>query len=221
MDQEIKKVDIESKLYLNENDYHLTYKKLINQNDKYKTYMIEALIIGKMVEKPIEEIKQNKIIFESFEDYQLLNIQNTDKKWIHNIIDHKSESNDIIYENDNLIYIPDHKWDNNLKNLHILGIFKDKNLSSIRDLNKNHIEILEKCIIDGKKIINEKYGIDNLIIYFHYRPSVWQLHIHFINIETDNKDSFVLPRAHLGSTVIQNLKYDSSYYLNANLEVLI
>jgi hypothetical protein len=83
--------------------------------------------------------KQNKIIFESFEDYQLLNIQNTDKKWIHNIIDHISESKDIILEDSNLIYIPDYKWDNNIKNLHILGIFKNKNLNSIRDLNKDHI----------------------------------------------------------------------------------
>jgi m7GpppX diphosphatase len=212
---------MESKLYLNENDYHLTFKKLINENDKYKTYMIEALIMGKIIEKPIEDIKQNKIISESVKDYQLLNVQDTDKNWIYNIIDHKSESENIIYENDNLIFIPDYKWDNNIKNLHILGIFKNKNLNSIRDLNKDHIKILEECIIDGKKIIKEKYHIDNLIIYFHYRPSVWQLHIHFINIDTNNKDSFTLPRAHLVSNVIQNLKYDTNYYKNANLEVLI
>jgi m7GpppX diphosphatase len=212
---------MESKLYLNENDYHLTFKKLINENDKYKTYMIEALIMGKIIEKPIEDIKQNKIISESVKDYQLLNVQDTDKNWIYNIIDHKSESENIIYENDNLIFIPDYKWDNNIKNLHILGIFKNKNLNSIRDLNKDHIKILEECIIDGKKIIKEKYHIDNLIIYFHYRPSVWQLHIHFINIDTNNKDSFTLHRAHLVSNVIQNLKYDTNYYKNANLEVLI
>jgi m7GpppX diphosphatase len=212
---------MESKLYLNENDYHLTFKKLINENDKYKTYMIEALIMGKIIEKPVEEVKQKKIILESYEDYQLLNVHNTDKNWIYNIIDHISESENIIYENDNLIFIPDYKWDNNIKNLHILGIFKNKNLNSIRDLNKDHIKILEECIIDGKKIIKEKYDIDNLIIYFHYRPSVWQLHIHFMNIDTDNMNSLVLPRAHLVSNIIQNLKYDTNYYKNANLEVLI
>jgi m7GpppX diphosphatase len=212
---------MESKLYLNENDYHLTFKKLISENDKYKTYMIEALIMGKLIEKPLEIIKQNKIILESVEDYQLLNVQDTDKKWIYNIIDHKSESENIIFENDNLIFIPDYKWDINIKNLHVLGVFKNKNLNSIRDLNKDHIKILEECVVDGKKIIKEKYDIDNLIIYFHYRPSVWQLHIHFMNIDTDNKNSFVLPRAHLVSNVIQNLKYDTNYYKNANLEVLI
>jgi m7GpppX diphosphatase len=183
--------------------------------------MIEALIMGKIIEKPVEEVKQKKIILESYEDYQLLNVHNTDKNWIYNIIDHISESENIIYENDNLIFIPDYKWDNNIKNLHILGIFKNKNLNSIRDLNKDHIKMLEECIIDGKKIIKEKYDIDNLIIYFHYRPSVWQLHIHFMNIETDKKDSFALPRAHLVTNVIQNLNYDTNYYKNANLEVLI
>jgi m7GpppX diphosphatase len=212
---------MESKLFLNENDYQLTFKKLRTSNDIFKTYFIEVLITGTMVERPIEEIKHNKIIIESPLDYQLLNIIDTNKNWIYNIIDHKSESENIFFEDDNLILIPDYKWNNNLKNLHILGIFKDKSLNSIRDLNKNHIEILEKCIIDGKKIIKEKYGISNLVIYFHYRPSVWQLHIHFMNIETDNKESFMLPRAHLVTNVIQNLKYDSNYYSNANLEVLI
>ena len=212
---------MESKLFLNENDYHLTFKKLRTSNDIYKTYFIEALITGTMIERPIEETKNNKIIIESPQDYQLLDIKDTNKIWIYNIIDHKTETENIAFEDDNLIFIPDYKWDNNLKNLHILGIFKDKSLNSIRDLNKNHIEILEKCIIDGKKIIKEKYDISNLVIYFHYRPSVWQLHMHFMNIETDNKESFILPRAHLVSNVIQNLKYDSNYYLNANLEVLI
>ena len=40
---------MESKLYLNENDYHLTFNKLINENDKYKKYIIESIIIGKII----------------------------------------------------------------------------------------------------------------------------------------------------------------------------
>jgi m7GpppX diphosphatase len=159
------------------------------------------------------------IILESYNDYLKLNVSNNDKTWIYDIIDHKAEQADIIYEDNEIIIIPDYKWDGNKKNLHILGIFKDKNLYSIRELDCTHISLLENSIINGKKIIKEKYGINNLIIYFHYKPSVWQLHIHYMNIETENNESISLPRAHLINTIIQNLKNDSNYYKNANLEV--
>jgi len=214
---------MESKLYLNTDKYFVTFKKLTEENDKYKQYFIEVLICGKMIEKPIDTLELNpkKLILENYNDYTKLNIKNIDKEWIYNIIDHKAESNDIIFEDNNIILIPDYKWDKTLKNLHILAIFKDKSLGSIRDLQASNIEVLEESIQNGKKVIMEKYGIDNLISYFHYRPSVWQLHMHFTNIDTDNKNSFLLPRAHLANTVIQNLKNDSDYYRKAILEVLI
>jgi len=214
---------MESKLYLNTDKYFVTFKKLTEENDKYKQYFIEVLICGKMIEKPIDSLelrKQKKLILEKYDDYTKLDIKNTDKEWIYNIIDHKAESNDIIFEDNNIILIPDYKWDKTIKNLHILAIFKDKSLGSIRDLRANNIEELEESVENGKKIIMDKYGIDNLIVYFHYRPSVWQLHMHFTNLDTDNKDSFLLPRAHLAKTVIQNLKNDTEYYIKAELEVL-
>jgi m7GpppX diphosphatase len=211
---------MESKLILDESKYQLTFKKLINTNDKYKKYFIEALITGTMIEEPIINKKQNKIINESYNDYLLLDVKNIDKTWIYNIIDHLNETENILFENNNVIYIPDYKWNNDIKNLHILGIFKDKSLYSIRELNGNHINMLENIIEDGKRIIKEKYKVDNIIVYFHYHPSTWQLHIHFMNIES-NSESYLLPRGHLASNIIQNLKIDSEYYSKVTLEVLI
>jgi len=212
---------METKLYLNESDYQIVFKKLLEENDKYKQYFVELLINGKMIERPIEKNKNKKIMNESYLEYLELKVHNTDKEWIHNIIDHKSELNSIIFENNDIILIPDYKWDLNKKNLHILAIFKNKNLSSIRDLIGDDIKMLEESILIGKKIIKDKYDIKNLVIYFHYRPSVWQLHMHFMNVETDNKESFSLPRAHLVSSVINNLKNDSNYYINNDLEILV
>jgi len=212
---------MESKLYLNTDEYQVTFKKLIEENDNYKQYFVTVSTNGKLIERPIQLKKNKRIIYENYNDFKELNIEQIDKTWIYNIIDHKAESNDIIFENSDIIIIPDYKWDQNLKNLHILGIFKDKNLSCIRDLNGNMINILEDSIKNGKKIIKEKYNIENLIIYFHYRPSVWQLHIHFMNAESNDKKSFSLPRAHLASTVIDNLKNDTDYYCKAILEVFI
>jgi hypothetical protein len=212
---------MESKLYLNTDEYQVTSKKLIEENDNYKQYFVTVSTNGKLIERPIQLKKNKRIIYENYNDFKELNIEQIDKTWIYNIIDHKAESNDIIFENSDIIIIPDYKWDQNLKNLHILGIFKEKNLSCIRDLKGNMINILEDSIKNGKKIIKEKYNIENLIIYFHYRPSVWQLHIHFMNAESNDKKSFSLPRAHLASTVIDNLKNDTDYYCKAILEVFI
>lgn len=158
-------------------------------------------------------------MLETYNDYLKID-KNIDKQWIFNIIDHKSESEDIIYENNDVIIIPDYKWNRDNKSLHVLGIYKDKSLFSIRELNNSHIKILEESIKDGKKIIEEKYGFDsnNLIIYFHYYPSVWQLHIHFMNNKYIS-ESYSLPRAHLASTVIENLKIDSEYYRKVKLEI--
>ena len=59
---------MESKLYLNTDKYFVTFKKLTEENDKFKQYFIEVLICGKMIEKPIDslELKQpKKIILEN------------------------------------------------------------------------------------------------------------------------------------------------------------
>jgi len=150
---------------------------------------------------------------ESYTDYLNLKIKDNlkEKEWIYNIIDHLAESDDIIFEDTNIIIIPDYKWNKDKDDLHILGIFKDKKLRSIRDLNESHIEILSLSIQNGINIIKTKYNIDNLVIYFHYHPSVWQLHVHFMNTKC-NSESRLIPRAHLAHILIQNLKIDTNYY---------
>jgi len=159
-------------------------------------------------------------MLETYNEYLKIN-KNINIEWIYNIIDHKAETEDIIYENKDIIIIPNYNWNRDNNNLHVLGIFKDKRLKSIRDLRNEHIEILEESIKNGKNIIKDKYNFDinNLIIYFHYHPTVWQLHIHFIN-KNYISDSYTLPRAQLASTVIENIKIDSEYYKKVKMELL-
>ena len=85
------------------------------------------------------------------------------------------------------------------------------------------LEIAEKCKEDGLKIIEEKYKVksNKIVIYFHYHPSTWRLHIHFQNINAISNRSMTLPRAHPLSLVIQNLKMDSDYYKKCLLEVVV
>ena len=186
-------------------------------------YSIKVIASGTLIETSKNEIHKSKLKLETYDDYLKLDIKDNlkEKKWIYNIIDHKAEQKSIIFEDNNIIIIPDYKWNYNINELHILGIFKDKSLRSIRDLNSSHLKMLKESIQIGYKIINKKYDVEvnNILTFFHYHPSTWQLHIHFMHINDIKTRSFILPRAHLYSNVIQNLELINDYYKKIELEI--
>jgi m7GpppX diphosphatase len=210
-----------SKIYFNEKSIQILDKVLEQQNDTYYKYKLNCLVEAIIIENTtVEKSKFNNLKMETYIDYKKLNVNTLNKEWIYNIIDHKSESENILSETDNLIIIPDYKWTKNLDDLHILCIFKDKSLFSVRELTNIHIPLLEEAIKIGSQTIKEKYGInqDSLIMYFHYHPSVWQLHLHYMRFDSKSH-SFSLPRAHSINSVIQNLKLDTDYYKKVELEI--
>jgi m7GpppX diphosphatase len=227
-------------IYINEESIEIIEKDLIQENDRYFTYKCRISGSGKLIENIIKDTNKQsykkikiesinkssqntliKIKQESYDDYKKLKVEDSDKIWVYNILDHKAESNRIIFEDEYVILIPDYKWNDSIDNLHILCFFKDKRLYSIRELVSDHINILENIIINCTKCIKEKYNVleENMLMYFHYHPSVWQLHIHFTNIKLMNH-SLLIPRAHCVRQVIENLKIDSDYYKKVKLEVL-
>jgi len=226
-------------IYINEESIEISEKELVEKNDTYFTYNCKIISNAKIIENTKKDPKRSskkikiesenpnlfvsklKIKLESYDDYKKLKVEDEDKVWAYNIIDHVAEKEKIIYEDKDIILIPDYKWNNSIDSLHILCFFKDKKLYSIRELTSEHISMLENSIINCKKCIKEKYNIleDNLLVFFHYHPSVWQLHIHFTNIKLIS-NSILIPRAHLVSQLIENLRIDSNYYKKVKLEVL-
>lgn len=192
---------------------------------------------GRSPEKNDTESKRSKshndiekisriIKLESYNDYLKLTNDSTHKlniKWTDDIIDGHRQ-NEIIVKNEFMVFFPDYNWkDGNLNNLHMIGMIIDKKIKSIRELTLEYIPILEKCRVDGLKMIEEKYKVksNKIVTYFHYHPSTWRLHIHFQNINARSYTSMTLPRAHPLYLVIQNLKIDSDYYRKYLLEVVV
>ena len=70
--------------------------------------------------------------------------------------------------------------------------------------------------------IKEIYGLkeENLKIFFHYDPSTYHLHIHFINTENTEAWSSV-EYSHDLDTVIFNLTMDSDYYKKIKLNIRV
>ena len=154
---------------------------------------------------------------ESYDDY-ISNILpeglTRNRQWIYDIFDGKKEQDRILYQDDDFVLIPDIKWDGKEKwELRVVAFFKDKKLHSMRDLTADNLELLEKVKNIGSKIINEKFKLDEnqLKIFFHYRPTVWQLHMHFHCLFLKHTSSSI-ERAHSIYSVIENLKLDTDYF---------
>lgn len=92
-----------------------------------------------------------------------------------------------------------------------LIIFTDKSLKTIRDLRAEHIPMLTSMNKQVKLWLHKHAPQENWEFYFHYMPSVFQLHLH---VNTDramrNPD-----RIHPLHVVIKNIRQNADYYSKA------
>ena len=201
-------------------------EKTIFINDIYEKYSGYTTVKGDLlVCNDASKMKSSthKIKRESYNDYlNFIKNYNIEKdKWIYNIIDGLNEQNSIIYKDELCIIIPPYTFDGkDIGKLHILSIPTDKTLRCLRDLRQKHIPLLEHMMNKTISIISSKYNLNlpDLKIYFHYEPSVYHLHIHFVNVEFIDANSSV-EYSHEINNVIYNLLLDDNYYKNIILNV--
>lgn len=140
-------------------------------------------------------------------------------EWVHNILNGTAEQDRLLLNTENFVMLPDYKWhEGNLDQLYCLVIFKDLSLRSIRDLKDEHLGLLENTLKQVQKKIHSKYNVhDNqLLAFFHYHPSYYQLHLHVIRV------GHVIGGAHVGvahslTSVMENLKMKKKFYQKAVL----
>ena len=54
----------------------------------------------------------------------------------------------------------------------------------------------------------------------HYLPTYFHFHVHFVHIDNENASSDI-EKAHLLSTIIQNIKLNNQYYNLCDLEYVV
>jgi m7GpppX diphosphatase len=198
--------------------------KTIMENDSFTKYEAIAEVKGEyIVCNDITKLKtySTRIIKESYEEYlDFLSKRDIEKdRWIYNIIDGLAEQDKILFRDNNIIVIPTYLWDSkNIQKLHILCLPIDKDLRTIRDLSLKDVPLLEQMKDITLNMIEKNYGLkeENLKIFFHYDPSTYHLHIHFVNTAYTESWSSV-EYSHDLDTVIFNLKMDSDYYKKIKL----
>ncbi|XP_078054945.1 m7GpppX diphosphatase isoform X2 [Mustelus asterias] len=102
--------------------------------------------------------------------------------------------------------------------LYLIAICKRHGVKSVRDLTAEHLPMLQNILKEGQVAISKQYNIpgSQLRIYFHYQPSYYHLHIHFTALGYDAPGTTV-ERAHLLSSVIENLQTNPEYYQKRTL----
>lgn len=189
------------------------------ENDIYEKYEATAEISGELIIcNDITKMKhtEKKLVRETYEEYVIsLNKRDPNKdKWIYNIVDGTSEQEQVLYRDESCIVIPTYMWDSvNIDKLHILCLPTDVTLRSIRSLTAEHIELLEHMKKVTLETIKNKYGLDEgyLKMFFHYEPSTYHLHIHFVNTAHYDARSSV-EYSHELNNVMFNLSLYSQYY---------
>ncbi|GIY90911.1 m7GpppX diphosphatase [Caerostris darwini] len=144
-------------------------------------------------------------------------------QWVYNILEHKSETERIIFEDPDpdvgFVLLPDLKWDESEKNsVYFIAICHAKNIKSLRDLDESHLPLLRNIKIKSLDAIYEKYNVapQKLRVYFHYQPSYYHLHVHFTSVNREIPGCH-FEKAHLLENVINNIEMHSTYYQEVTL----
>ena len=178
-------------------------------------YPINKYILNKYSAKKFYNFTETSLFYKNFvkEEYNLKKKIN----WIEAIERGEKEQEKLIFQNKDFSLLYDYKFNsekkNNLENLHLLCIFKNKNLLSIRDLSKKNLNMLKEVKKIILKICQEKFFFEkkDLNLFFHYPPTFFRLHLHIICNE-NNKEDVKADRAHFLNNIISNLEKFENYY---------
>ncbi|KAF8321067.1 scavenger mRNA decapping enzyme [Cantharellus anzutake] len=136
-------------------------------------------------------------------------------QWVQNILDHITETEDILFEDPSPIHgfvlLPDMKWDRkSLGSLYLLAIARSALIRSLRDLRKEHVPMLERIRQEATRVASEKWGVPKggLRFYIHYQPSYYQFHVHIVSVEYSGFQGMSVGQAHLLEDVISLLELD-------------
>ena len=91
-----------------------------------------------------------------------------------------------------------------------LIIFKDTSLKTIRDLRQSHLRLLAEINAEVRAWLDSRQA-KGFKMFFHYMPSVFQLHLHV----TAKSQYINMSRAHFLPLVMKNLQRSSEHYAEA------
>ncbi|VDM17222.1 unnamed protein product [Hydatigera taeniaeformis] len=178
------------------------------------------------------------MISESPETYKnvvlpLLESNPKDLGWVDNILSGTAEVDRVLLEdkdpNFGFSLVLDYRWDGSkLCELHALALARNSDLKCLRELRACHLPMLRTMLMEGRKQLVAKYNDEEnalreeqIIAYFHYPPTFYRLHMHFVHIEGPADGGTQVGKAILAEDVIANLEMRSEYYAERIMPILL
>ena len=138
-------------------------------------------------------------------------------QWLYNILEKRSESDSIIYEDSNpetgFLLISDYKFKKYSASTFYFQVLPfRKDIRTIRDLRSEHLPLLCNILNRTKSSTASHLNISpyRVAIYFHYLPSFYHIHCHVVPQGMHTNDH--IGRGHLLDDVIRNIESDGDYY---------
>lgn len=138
-------------------------------------------------------IETPSIYAEQIRPYMLAKREQGRLNWVWNIIDGKTEVEDVIFRTpqgrdgeEGFLLLPDLNWDRKtMESLHLLGLVERRDIWSLRDLKKKHIPWLRHMREKFLETTTSTYAAlegDQLKLYVHYQPTYYHFHIHIVHV---------------------------------------
>ena len=137
------------------------------------------------------------------------NRRHRDQAWIFSLI------NGTAKHDREVIYIDTERWllcSHPESDARFLVVFKDLRLHSIRDLRQRHVAMLRDVNRQVAAFLRDRFagGVPEFKFFFHYMPSVFQLHMHVCVQHTGDT-----LRIHSLQSVLYRLKIDNLWFQQA------
>jgi len=141
------------------------------------------------------------------------------KQWIYKIIGGEKEQDQVIYRCDDFIILPDSENLDDPAVLNWMVIFTDVDLISMRCLRGRHLSVLKSIKSMISQLLPPEF--DSPMLYFHYPPSVWQLHLHVAAPCDVLRTTNSMQKVYFLEDVISNISIDPEYYAKATMTYIL
>lgn len=207
------------------------YDENISSNKMDIIYPATDKHILKFTSQPLYFVQETEEMYQTITLPHILD-SSLSLQWLYNCLEYKSEKERIKYdtasenqkddEDNGFLLLPDLKWSGKLNELYLLAIIKKRNIKSLRDLTINHLPLLKNILNKGSAAIFKLYGVEQsqLRIYVHYQPSFYHFHVHFTYL-MHTPPGINVGKAHLLTTIINNIEMQGNYYQKATLDYTI
>ena len=135
--------------------------------------------------------------------------------WLYNILAGTSEADRVVGRTDEWVAVAQPEWDmHSLDTLHVIVVPHTRGITSLRALNASHLPLLAAMREGIVHVLSDKCGVsaDELLLYLHYPPSFYHLHVHVAHVSVSASLSSQVNKAVDLYEVEQQLQRDGRWY---------